>query len=141
MKHYRNFLTLDGLLLITIGWLSLLSILFEFASVASKHPGSLRTAFFNYNVESFNPPVTLTDWNHLFIVVSAALFAFGMKAVLSNRPKLEQIFLGGSALFFLAQTVGLVMFGLYPLPAGYSAIFTGYSLYLLTLRLREWTQK
>jgi uncharacterized membrane protein len=130
---------LETFLLIAIGWIGILSIIFELFTVVNPNSTPILNEFNNitlsfanvYNIKAFTPPITISNYNHFVILSSIPLFILGLYVTLKNgNSKKHTIFLFLQSIYFLCQILGFVMAGLYPIPAALMALLTGGALYV-----------
>ena len=142
MKHIHN--DLDVFLLVAIGWIGLLSLIFQLFATINPQVAPI-TEFNNiiiyfggYNIKAFTPPVTLSEYNISLMISSILLFGFGLRVIVKNGlTKLRYWFLGFQAFYFVCQVLGFIVFGLYPLPAALMSLFAGASIYNFGLELLD----
>lgn len=134
-QKIRHINDLDVFLLISIGWIAILSTVFEIFGVIDTH-GRLTNMTFAFGegifLKAFTPPITLSIYNHILIACSFSLFFVGLYVMCKRTsPFIEKLFLLNQALFFLFQVIGFTVMGLYPVPAALMALLAGAALYKL----------
>lgn len=135
MRRIHN--DLDIFLLIAIGWIGILSIIFEVFALQSTTiltaSSNVSNVTFPWGIKAFTPPVTLSDYNHGLIFSSLFLFSFGWFAIIRNgyHPRRKLLFLHLQAIYFICQVLGFIVFGLFPVPAALMALLAGGAIYNL----------